>query len=179
MSFSIPISGGESGSPAGRAFPRIFCPDKAMTALDSDSTVPALVSSLLVEQVLREILLAGAYTVSRARGIGETGVDVLAEKQGVRYHIESISHKSSPPMRSRDFLEAFFRAVSRLDDGAHHCVIAVPHLTARGLPDRARRYRVAWRRIAESFPELEVWIVNTDSRTVDRTTWIQWLQDPS
>jgi hypothetical protein len=137
--------------------------------------VPALVSSAHIEEVVRENLLSEGYTVTPIRANGETGMDILAQKQGISYHIETISHKSSPPMRSRDFFEAFFRAVSRLDDGADHCVIAISHLTSRGLPARARNYRVAWRRIAETFPELSLWIVNTESRTVDRTTWIHWL----
>jgi hypothetical protein len=139
--------------------------------------VPALVASSQIEEVLREVLAAEGYSVSPQRGHGETGVDILAEKGQTRYYIEAISHKSSPPARSKDFFEAFFRAVSRLDDGAEHCVVAVSHLTARGLPDRARQYRIACRRISEAFPELAIWTVNTETRSVARTTWLHWSDE--
>ena len=137
--------------------------------------MPTLVTSHQVEEVLREMLAAEGYSVSLPRVKGETGVDLLAERGADCVHIETVSHKSSPPTRARDFFEVFFRAVSRLDDGAAHCVIALPHLSARGLPARARQYRTAWQRIAEAFPELAIWVVNAENRRVERTTWLEWL----
>lgn len=137
--------------------------------------MPALVTSSRVEEALREMLAAEGYSVSPPRVKGETGVDLLAERGADRIHIETIGYKSSPPTRARDFFEAFFRAVSRLDDGAAHCVIAVPHLSARGLPARARQYRTAWQRISRAFPELAIWVVNPETRRVERTTWLEWL----
>ena len=45
-------------------------------------------------------------------------------------YIEVIAYKSSGPARAKDFYEAFFRAISRLDDGATECVIAISICTA-------------------------------------------------
>ena len=43
-----------------------------------------------------------------------------------------------------------------------------------GLPVRAQRHRVAWLRIADAFPELEIWLVNVDEHKYKSTTWREW-----
>ena len=93
------------------------------------------------------------------------------------YHIEVVGYKAAAPTRAKDFYEGFFRAVSRLDDGAKRCVLALSHRSAVGLPARAKQHRTAWLRVADTFPELELWLVNTDSRTYRRTTWREWAED--
>src|SRR5712692_4505486 len=81
---------------------------------DGGHGMSALVSSKEVEAVLRSLLETQGYRVSAERGYGETGTDIVAEKGTEVLHIEAIAFKSSPPARSKDFYEAFFRAVSRI-----------------------------------------------------------------
>ena len=80
------------------------------------------------------------------------------------------------PARAKDFNEGFFRAVSRLNDGATHCVLALSQRAEIGLPARAKQHRVAWIRIAEAFPELEVWLVDTEKQVYRSTTWLTWVE---
>jgi len=72
-------------------------------------------------------------------------------------------------------MQAFFRAVSRIEDGATRCIIALPSRWANGLPQRARQYGKAWLRIGQAFPELEIWLVDTKARTYATTKWSDWL----
>ncbi len=140
--------------------------------------MPALVSNAQVEQCLREILESDGYRLSSLRAHGETGVDIVAvSRDGERLHIETVGYKAKGPTRAKDFFEGFFRAVSRLNDGARHCVLALSHRSAVGLPARAKQHKIAWRRIADAFPELEIWLVDTDKRTYRRTTWREWAAD--
>lgn len=132
------------------------------------------ITNLETEHCLRMILTGEGYRLSKAREPGETGVDIVAELKEQALHIEVIGYKSSGPARAKDFYEAFFRAVSRLDDGATHCVVAISHLAGRGLPARARQHGTAWRRIGEAFPELEIWLVDLESERYDRYKWNDW-----
>lgn len=136
--------------------------------------MPSLIKSQTVERALRAALRAGGYEVSRARANGETGVDILATRRGRQLHIEVIAFKSSGPARSRDFMQSFFRAISRIKDGAKKCVIALPARWERGLPQRARQYGTAWRRIGRAFPELEIWLVDSKG-SYSVTKWNAWL----
>jgi hypothetical protein len=79
-----------------------------------------------VEAALRSCLEAEGYSLSRVRLNGQTGVDILAAKPDEQLFIEVIGFKDSPPPRSRDFYEVFFRAISRLNQGAARVVIALP-----------------------------------------------------
>lgn len=94
------------------------------------------------------------------------------------FHVEVIGYKGphTGSGRARDFFEAFFHAVSRLDEGATRIAIAIPTAARSGLLERSRRHRVAWIRIAEAFPELEVWLVDLGTRTYRRTAWKDWLE---
>jgi hypothetical protein len=134
------------------------------------------VSNAEIENCLREILIREAYSLSPQRSHGQAGVDILAMREGERYHIETIGYKASGSARAKDFYEGFFRIVSRLNDGAIHCVLALSHSAATGLPARAKQHRVAWLRIADAFPELEIWLVDTQSRTYKRSTWREWAE---
>src|ERR1700730_10499407 len=98
----------------------------------------ALVSSKDVETVDRLALEQEGYKTSAERGYGETGTDIVAERGNELLHIEDIAFKRSPPARSKDFYEAFFRAVSRLEHDATACVIALPSRFGIGLPQRAK-----------------------------------------
>jgi len=128
------------------------------------------------EKCLSELLNAEGYELNEPKKQGETGVDILATKDRETFHIEVIGYKSSPPARAKDFFEVFFRAVSRLNDGATHCVIAIPKQAARGLPQRAEVHRIAWERIEKAFPELEIWLVDVENRIYERTGWGEWVR---
>ena len=96
------------------------------------------IQSEVVEECVRTVLKSEGFALSEQRTRnGETGVDILAQKQEEQIHIEVIGYKSTGPARSKDFFEVFFRAVSRLKDGARRCVIAIPDTAKRGLPQRA------------------------------------------
>jgi hypothetical protein len=137
--------------------------------------MPAIVSNADLESCLREILERQEYALTRRRPHGATGVDIVATKGGESWHIECIGYKSSGPARAKDFYESFFRIVSRLNDGAKHCIVALSNRAEVGLPARARQHAVAWERIAKAFPELEIWLVDIDRKAYARTTWLDWL----
>ena len=138
--------------------------------------MPALVTSKIVDDVLREQLGSEGYKLSSERKNGETGTDIVATRGSEELHIETIAFKSSPPARSKDFYEVFFRATSRLSDGATRCVVALPARFGMGLHQRAAAIGTAWRRIGQAFPELEIWLVDTNERNYRRTSWNSWLQ---
>ncbi|MBR0658626.1 hypothetical protein [Neoroseomonas oryzicola] len=136
----------------------------------------ALVASSAVEAVVRATLAARGYRVSEPRRNGETGVDIEAVLQGERIFIEAIAFKSSPPARAKDFYEAFFRAASRADDAGARLVIALPSRFGRGLRQRAAAIGRAWPRIGAAFPELEIWLVDTEASAVREFRWNDWCE---
>ncbi len=117
--------------------------------------MPALVSNEETEKCLRACLTAEGYALSPPLANGQTGVDILARRTDEEVFIEVIGFKQSPPARAKDFYEVFFRSVSRLANGAKHCVIALPRRSELGLPARARHYGEAWPRIGKAFQNLE------------------------
>lgn len=134
----------------------------------------ALVSNQETEECLRACLTAEGYALNVLRTHGQTGVDILATKGDEEIFIEVIGFKQSRPARAKDFYEVFFRAVSRLANGAKHCVIALPRRSELGLPARAKHYGEAWLRIGKAFPELSIWLVDTEARSYKRTAWDEW-----
>jgi len=138
--------------------------------------VSAIISAKEVERVVRETLERDGYEVSNARGYGETGADIIATRKSERLFIEAIAFKQSAPARAKDFYEIFFRAVSRLKDGATLCVVALPSRFGMGLRQRAKAIGPAWCRIGNSFPELEIWLVNTTEDTIERRDWTSWSE---
>lgn len=140
-----------------------------------EKNMGSIVKNEDAEKCLRELLKAEGYELNEPKKQGETGVDILATKGEETFHIEVIGYKSSGPERAKDFYQVFFRAVSRLNEGATHCVIAIPKQAAKGLPLRAQQHRIAWERIEKTFPELEIWLVDVENRTYERTGWGKWL----
>jgi hypothetical protein len=138
--------------------------------------MPSIVSNKDAEKCLREILNSEGYELSSERKFGETGVDVIASRYNDIFHIEVIGYKSSGPARAKDFYESFFRVISRIKDGAERCVIAMPINAKIGLPARANQYGVAWGRIGLAFPELEIWLIDTENRCIEKSTWSEWGQ---
>ena len=102
-----------------------------------------------------------------------------ARKPGDALFIEVIGFKDSPPARSKDFFEVFFRVISRLNEGARRLVIALPDGFSRGLHQRASVYGPAWARLGVAFPELEVWLVDHKEPSYRRTTWAEWFPSRS
>jgi hypothetical protein len=135
-----------------------------------------LVRSNDVDRCLRTCLETEGYRLSTPRKNGETGVDLIAEKGQDEHFIEVIGFREFPPARSKDFYEVYFRAVSRLVDGAKSLVIALPQRFGEGLARRASHYGEAWRRIGNAFPELEIWLVDCEHPcSYKRTGWNDWL----
>jgi hypothetical protein len=135
----------------------------------------ALITSKQVEDILRHNLSTSGYSLSTEKTHGETGTDIIATKEHEEIHIEAIAFKKSPPARAKDFYEIFFRATSRLSKGATKCVIALPARFGMGLHQRALAIGDAWKRIGLAFPELEIWLVDTEGKTHKRTSWTGWL----
>ena len=132
------------------------------------------------EQVIRclwHCLKKENYSLSPLeRPNGQTGVDIRATRAAEEViYIETIGFDDRPPVRSSLFYQAFFRAVSRLNhEDLTHCVIALPKRYERGMHQRVKQHWVAWNRIANAFPELEVWFVNVDNGTYERQSWSKW-----
>jgi len=134
------------------------------------------ITSQVVEEAVRAALKAEGYALSAQRTLnGETGVDIIASKLKERLFIEVIGYKTTGPARAKDFFEVFFRAISRLQEGATKCVIALPSPAKQGLPQRAANYGLAWIRLGRAFPELELWLVDCDQETIKKTPWNAWL----
>jgi len=98
----------------------------------------------------------------------------VAQKGNDILHIEAIAFKESPPARSKDFYEVFFRAVSRLEVGATQSIIALPARFGVGLRQRAKALGCAWVRIGAAFPELSIWLVDLTDESIKRTSWNSW-----
>ena len=131
----------------------------------------------VVERCLRGLLEHEGYRLNHPLENGAHGADIEARGHDGTWHIEVIGYKRRGFQRSWDFNTAFFGAVARLDEGAVHCVMALPHKFRRGLPTRARLHHMAWHRIGEAFPELEIWLVDTENGRYKRTSWKEWLRE--
>jgi hypothetical protein len=134
----------------------------------------AVVTSRDVETAVRLVLAERGYELSIVRTHGETGADIVGTKGDDIVHIEAIALKSSPPARAKDFYESFFRAVSRLTPTRSACAIALPARFGMGLHQRARAIGIAWQRIGAAFPELEIWLVDTENGSIKQTSWSSW-----
>ena len=133
------------------------------------------VTGAQVETVLRPLLENEGYDLRNpTRQYGETGADIIVHKGRKSVAIECIGFQLKPPLRSKQFYEVFFRAVSRLRDGADRCVMALPHRFGRGLNQRARHYGEAWHRIGKAFPELEIWLVDVEKEQYTVHHWNDW-----
>ena len=138
--------------------------------------MPSTVTNIEPENCLRELLKKEGYKLSDKRGLGKLGSDIKATKNNEDWHIEVIGFEESSLERVKDFYEAFFQSISRLNNkDCKHCIIAMPESSRKSLPIRAKIYKVAWERIANVFPELEIWLVDVENKKYQRTSWIYWL----
>ena len=128
-----------------------------------------------VESVLRKLLSRQRYRLlNKPRTKGETGADIIAEKSGMKIFIECIGFQEVPPLRSKQFYEVFFRAISRLKSGATRCILALPIRFKEGMDQRAKHYGEAWKKIGNAFPELEIWFVNVTKNVCEEHKWNDW-----
>ena len=130
-----------------------------------------------VESVLRKLLPRQKYRLlNKPRTQGETGADIIAEKSGMKIFIECIGFQEVPPLRSKQFYEVFFRAISRLQKGTAKvkCVMALPIRFKDGMNKRAKHYSEAWKRIGDAFPEIEMWFVNATEKVCEKHKWNDW-----
>ncbi len=127
-----------------------------------------------VETVVRKLLSSQGYRLNKPRMNGETGADIIAKKGNMGIFIECIGFQLKPPQRSKHFYEVFFRAISRLKDGATKCVLALPIRFKRGMNQRSKQYGEAWRRIGNVFPELEIWFINVPDEICEKYKWNDW-----
>jgi hypothetical protein len=130
-----------------------------------------------IESCLRELLIEEGYKLNSKKGLAKLGPDIKAAIGDENWYIEVIGYTESGIERVGDFYEAFFRAISRLNNkDCKHCIIAIPFITKKILPIRAKIYKVAWERIANVFPELELWLVDMENKKYQKTSWISWLK---
>ena len=131
-----------------------------------------------IENCLRELLEKEGFKPAKKTGLGKLSSDIKAKKGKENWYIEVMGSEESGLERVEDFYKAFFRAVSRLNNkDCKHCIIAMPENVRKILPIRAKVYKVAWKRIAKVFPELEIWLVDTEKKKYQRTSWIYWLEN--
>jgi len=128
-----------------------------------------------VESILRKLLPQRGYKLlNKPRTRGETGADIIAQNNGMKVFIECIGFQEVPPVRSKQFYESFFRAISRLKNGATRCVLALPIRFKDGINQRAKHYGEAWKRIGNAFPELELWFVDIKKNVYEEHKWNDW-----
>jgi len=139
--------------------------------------MPKEISKTETESCLREILVEEGYTLDQPAGFLNFGPEIKATKDSEDWYIEVIGYDQSGLERIKDFYEAFFQAISRLNhQNCKHIILAMPAISRKLLPIRAKIYRVAWQRIANAFPELEIWLVDVESKKYTKTSWIFWLK---
>ena len=57
--------------------------------------------------------------------------------------------------------------------------MAMPEEFARGMNLRVAHYGPAWGRIGQAFPELHLWLVDTQAHSVRGGLWADWSPYPS
>ena len=129
-----------------------------------------------IENCLRKLLIKEGYKLRNRSGLFKLGPDIKATKDNENWYIEVIGSEGSGLERVKDFYEAFFKSLSRLNNkDCNHCIIAIPESLRKFLYIRARIYKVAWERIARVFSEFEIWIVDIENNKYQTTSWDYWL----
>ena len=124
-----------------------------------------------VEKSLRSQLRINGYKLlSDPKKNGETGEDLIAEKDNRITVFEIIGYKTNGPARSLDFYQVFFRAISRIDKFENaKIVIALCSNFQRGMKQRTDQYGSSWIKIGNAFPEIEVWFVKDEE--INASSW--------
>jgi len=140
----------------------------------------AVTSNTEIENFLRNILKEEGYKIKGKKGLAMLGPDIKATKDKEVFYIEIAGSDAKGLEITNDFYEAFFQAVSRLNNkDCRHCIIVVPESLRKMLHIRAKIYKVAWERIAKVFPELEIWLVDVKNKQYLKTAWISWIKQKS
>ena len=140
----------------------------------------AVTSNNEIENFLRNILKEEGYKIKGKKGLAMLGPDIKATKDKEVFYIEIAGSDATGLEITNDFYEAFFKAVSRLNNkDCKHCIIAMPESLRKMLHIRAKIYKVAWERIAKVFPELEIWLVDIKNKKYLKTAWISWIKQKS
>jgi hypothetical protein len=138
--------------------------------------MPSSSPNIEVGNCLKELLIEEGYRFGIKKGLGKLGPDIKASRDSENWYIEVIAYEDSGIERVQDFFQAFFQVVSRLNNkDCKHCIIAMPESSRKLLPIRAKIYKIAWERIAQVFPELEIWLVDVENKKYQKTSWIYWL----
>ncbi len=135
------------------------------------------ISELETENCLRELLEVEKYILNKKTGLAKLGPGIKASKNKEDWYIEVVGFEESGIDRVEDFYIVFFHAISRLNNkDCDHVIIAMPEQSRKFLPIRAKIYKVAWKRIAKAFPELEIWLVDIENKKYQKTSWSYWLK---
>lgn len=132
-----------------------------------------LLEAEVIEKVIRKYLELKGCTMSPSKTRGQIGPDIVAKRNNYTWFIEVIGFQEAPPIRSREFYEAFFRVISR-DRGKPNNDILVLGLSRRfkaGMKQRMNQYPVAWRKLGEAFPNLCIWYVDHENNKVEECPW--------
>jgi hypothetical protein len=125
-----------------------------------------------VEQVVREYLERNGYTLSTPRKHGENGPDIKAIKDAFTWFVEIIGFQEVPPVRSREFYEAFFRIISRDRNNPNDIlVLALPKRFKNGMRQRMQQYPAAWSKLGKAFPNLNIWYIDIEHSKVEERPW--------
>jgi len=131
-----------------------------------------IVKSSEVEQIVRKYLKDKGCELSPPRKHGETGADIIATNGTSAWFVEVIGFQKVPPVRSREFYEAFFRIISRDRDNPNDIlVMALPKRFKTGMRRRMRQYPVAWSKLGKAFPNLNIWYVDTEQSKIEEYPW--------
>ena len=125
-----------------------------------------------VEQVIRGHLEGKGYILSPPKKRGQTGADIIAKHGRSTCFVEVIGFQSHPPTRSREFYEAFFRAISRDRDNLDDVLaLGLPRRFKDGMRQRKQQYPVAWEKLGKAFPNLRLWYVDVEQNTIEEYPW--------
>jgi hypothetical protein len=131
-----------------------------------------LIEARDVEHVIRRHFPSESFKLSAPKKLGETGPDIEATSEGSTYFVEVIGFQEHPPIRSREFYECFFRVISRDRNNPEDIlVMALPIRFKNGMRQRVKQYSVAWEKLGQAFPNLEVWYVDTEPGKVEKYPW--------
>jgi hypothetical protein len=132
-----------------------------------------IVEAAAVEKVIRRYLEVKGYTLSPPKKRGQTGPDIVARHDRSTYFVEVIGFQEVPPIRSREFYEAFFRVISRDRDNLADdiLVLGLPKRFKDGMRQRKQQYPKAWEKLGKTFPNLWLWYVDIELDTVEEYLW--------
>ena len=125
-----------------------------------------------VDQVIRRYLESKGYELSSPKERGETGPDIVARHGKSTLFVEVIGFQEVPPIRSREFYEAFFRTISRDRNNPDDIlVLGLPKRFKNGMKRRVAQYTAAWEKLGKAFPNLRIWYADTEQNTVEEYPW--------